>query len=182
MKFLDTCALFFLILTTSVLTAAEESTRNGFYLSGGMGLHYTNLDTLLDGDNYKTQSYVDLITSVKIGLYVASKFALYWQREANWFESDSVIYTSELNGVGGTIYLKDNRYFEIGMGTGILTDTDNLQNDPVTGSAILAGTGFEVNKNTQLGFQYMGIRLDDNFISGASYNTFSAAFKIEFKL
>ena len=182
MKSIEIFALVFFALTISVLSSAEESTRDGLYLSAGIGYHYTTLASIVEGETFATQNHRGLLTSVKIGPYLCPSFALYYQQELNWIEAESYIYTSGLNGIGGTLFLKNNTYFEVGLGFGSLTDMDMIEFEKISGLAILTGIGIGAPGISQMGILCIVTVLDDDIIPGVTYQTFSVAFKFEFKL
>lgn len=163
----------------------EAEVRKGFYLSGGVGLQSLNL--------YGTDSVAEIEedhsgfhTSFKIGGHLSPQWALYYQREASWWDYniEDTLFVAGMSGLGATYFFSPETeagYIEFGAGLGDITwsSENSLQ---ASGSAFIIGAGYQFAKHAQAGAVLTMSATDDEYYSNISYETVSVAAKIEAKL
>lgn len=175
-------------LSISSLAAAEP--RSGFYLSGGLGAHSMFYNQSFDGSDVSSD-YLGVLTSIKIGWHLSPQWALYYQREAAFFNvgaEDPVfqdsLYVTGMAGLGTTYFFRpdvNSMYLEVGAGFGDIADTSGSY-DGVNGLGLMFGFGYEFSEHFQAGFVSILTRIEDDTISGLEYQTATAALKLELKL
>lgn len=187
MTHLHKLALFSPILLVSALSFADNSTRSGFYLSGGAGLHSTELTMTIDGWGQITETNNGFLTAIKLGGYLNPQFALYYLREAAWWSDPDVnnaLVTSGITGIGGSYYFNASGggYLEFGVGFGDLAVNDNGTLSTEVGGAVQFGGGVEVTDHIQIGGTILTTSIPDSYYTDVTYSAFTLAAKVEFKL
>ena len=175
-----------LLITLAAASALSPSVlaeqRSGFYLSGGLGISSNKYEEDWDSDSHSF-SNAGLATSFKIGGYLSPNMALYYQREASfwqWSEADANIYGG-LTGIGATYYFQPSRgpYVAAGIGLGdiVFEDTGDV------GLGMSVGAGYEFSDHIQLGVVYTYTSVEESYyLSDREVSTTAFSGKIEFKL
>ncbi len=149
---------FAAILFTATPALAFDGNRQGFILGLGAGVHSTGIDFIYDGYNDLSQSKSGLATSAKIGGGITNQFALYYVRNASWynapyfdgFTTTDITVTIGLSGLGASYFLAPtapSAYFLAALGIGDISAPfeSNIKSD--TGSAFMVGAGYEFSKH-----------------------------------
>ncbi|WP_028671904.1 hypothetical protein [Saccharospirillum impatiens] len=179
------------VLSLSLITAgalssgiAMADSRSGFYLSGGLGITSVGIEVVEANQTYADSRYRGFGTAVKIGGYINPNFALYYHREAAWFQDDDGDrWVGGLAGIGGSYYFEPQggAYMEISLGISDLSMVDyNAAFN--SGGALLIGVGGEVTDHLQLGAYFMGSDTTDPYYPEVTIEQRTIGVKLELKL
>ncbi|TXR54030.1 outer membrane beta-barrel protein [Reinekea thalattae] len=182
-----TTSLITVFISIPLVMADEvpQDKRSGFYLSGGIGLHYMNYDLLINDGLYASETNYGAVSSVKIGGYLTPQFALYYVRDAAWWNDEDVDSTmlTGLAGIGGSYYFSPNTpstFLEFGLGVGDIQNTTYSTGE--SGGAVMIGLGREITPHIQLSGNILSTSIDDSYYSNVIYETSAIYVKLEFKL
>ncbi len=143
---------FAAILFTATPAIAFDDNRQGFILGLGAGFHSIDIDFIYDGSNIGSQSKSGLATSFKIGGGITDQFALYYVRNASWYNASSfdgdITYAIGLSGLGASYFLAPtapSAYFLAALGIGDISAP--LEGTVDIGSAFMFGGGYEFSSH-----------------------------------
>ena len=164
------------LLLISQTAGAFDEQRQGFILGFGAGLHETTLDFTYNGAKIDSESKGGLATSLKIGAGITNQLAVYYVRNASWyqapisngFETSDTLYTVGISGIGVTYYLSATApswYFLGAVGVGDISAPFDRDVKSDTGGAIMLGGGYEASKHVQLEATFLGTNIDSSDVS-----------------
>ncbi len=157
--------------------------REGFFLAGGIGLNTNTFKASYAGNSASESGYRGILTSFKIGGHINPNFALYYQREASFFDDEEGTgAVAGLSGIGGTYYFDKSGglYIEGGLGLGDFTvDDANLEG---IGGASMVGLGAEINDHLEGGVVLMATSTEETELDGLEYDTLTIGLKLTLKL
>ncbi len=175
------------VVALAVLSAyAEAEPRKGFYLSGGFGIHSSEFSATYEGDTL-SEDNGGIHTSFKIGGHIQPQFALYFVREASWWNDQEMDETlvSGLTGIGGTYYFEPqvgSGYIEFGLGIGDVTAVNDPDIEPLIGTAYTLGLGLEATEHLQFALVYSKSDTSIEDLPGVDFANSAIAGKVELKL
>lgn len=151
---------------------AFDSSRKGFFVGVGGGLHNTSFDSdaMLAGQE-NSGSDTGLATSFKIGGGVTDQFALYYVRYAVWFksttadQSESFTATTGLAGIGASYFFSKSApstYLIGAVGFGDFAAPFEPSIDPGAGSALAIGGGYEFSSHSMLEATLLSVETEDS--------------------
>jgi hypothetical protein len=175
-------SLFATSFLISGIAMAED--RSGFYLSGGLGLTSVGIEVVDGNQTAGEDRFRGFGTAVKIGGYINPNFALYYHREAAWFnDNNGDRWIGGLTGLGGSYYFEPQggAYLEFALG---FSDLGMLEYETSfnSGGALLFGAGGEVTDNLQAGAFFMSSDTEDALNPDVTIEQFTLGVKLELKL
>lgn len=175
-------------LVVSQAASAFDNNRQGFILGLGIGLHTIDLDYKSSGTTVQSNSESGIATSFKIGGGITNQFALYYVRNASWYNApyafgSNATYTVGISGLGATYYFSPTAPSGYVLGAIGIGDIDapfesNVEAD--TGDAFMIGGGYEVSKGVHLEATYLVTDLDSSDISSLTLETSSIQFTVNY--
>ncbi|MFA6903756.1 MAG: hypothetical protein WC236_11815 [Gallionellaceae bacterium] len=153
MKYFKAAVLAATLMSGTTAFAFDDN-REGFILGLGLGIHSLKNDYSLNGASYLTESKSGLATSFKIGAGITNQFALYFVRNASWFNttyaSREVHAVAGISGIGATYFLEPaapSVYVLGAVGGGDYAIPLESTFTTRTGGAVMLGGGYEFDKN-----------------------------------
>ncbi|MFY0664551.1 MAG: outer membrane beta-barrel protein [Natronospirillum sp.] len=180
-----------LVVALVMASGFAHAERNKFVLAAGLGYSVNTFDVSLDSGELETEADNGLVTSFKIGGMINQQHAVYVARQTATvgFEVEGGNSFSggrnSLVGVGYTFYVNPtigSPYVEVAAGFGSYNIEDGLLDLKSSGTAFLAGAGYEINKNFQVGATYSINETENDNADGESYSLTSIALKAELKI
>lgn len=184
-----------LLLVVMMLSATQsfafDDKRQGFLLGLGIGLHDTDIDFTSYGTKTGSATESGLATSFKIGGGITDQFALYYVRNASWFNApyyDGFITTDEtyvlgLSGIGASYFLSPSgpsAYFIGAVGIGDFSVPTRNESD--TGSAVMFGAGYEFQNHVSLEATLLSTNIDSGSSSFLGLESRSFQFTINYNI
>jgi len=145
------------ILVVLSLDANEDSanknieTKKGLFLAIGAGLGQEQLNYLIDSKLDRTDSYLSLATSFKVGIFLSDNLGIFYSNYTNFLSApymnnninSNSIYMDAINGGGIIYYLDRFPHFYLSVGGGMNTFMTIGQRNAESGSAYMASVGYE---------------------------------------
>ena len=183
--------LVFCVLMTSQVAYAFDDNRQGFILGLGAGIHNVDIDFNFNGSTALSESESGLATSFKIGAGITNQFALYYVRNASWYNApysdgvtiSDITYTVGINGIGGTYYLSHSApsgYFLGSIGIGDISAPFESGVESDTGSALMFGGGYQVIEHIQLEATLLITEIDSPDDNRINLKTSSIQFTVNY--
>ncbi len=152
------CLLTVVILFSASSAMAFDDDRDGFFMGFGIGVHSLNNDYFFYDSKMQTDSKNGLATSFKIGYGFTEQVALYYIRNASWFNdsysegysTSDTLYTIGMGGLGITYYFSSSApsaYLMLASGVGDISAPLESNATSDTGCANLFGVGYEFSKH-----------------------------------
>lgn len=187
MKYLIGAVMVSAIVSPVTVKAADGLSRDGLYLSAGLGVHSSALESHAPSGNVTTEAGAGPVLSVKLGGYINPRWALYYHgRSNNWYENyEDALFIAALNGIGATYYfspISGNGYLEASLGLGTLMAVASNEQEVEMGTALSIGLGYEVTRHFQVGVSYFSVAADDSEVQDVEYKSTAIALTADFKL
>lgn len=166
---------------------SSDRERRKFYLAGSVGLGLSGYDrdgnALGDADN----AAPSVATIFKLGGHLTDQVALYWHREAHWWDdSETDEYMAHgLNGVGLTRYENNSApgwYGALALGVGSVRYVSGSGLDTAYGPGLSLGGGYEFNRHLAVGLTTLYSSTRTSGSDRVEYDTGSAALQLQFRL
>ncbi len=170
---------------------AFDDNRDGFFMAFGLGVHSLDNDFIYAGTELKSNSNSGLATSFKIGFGVTEQIALYYIRNASWYNDSyydgysatDTVYTVGINGLGMTYYFSSSSpSFYMMLATGIGDMFTPLETDPAydSGSANLYGIGYEFSNHFTSELTLLKVDIESSEDNQLSLESSSLQFTINY--
>ncbi len=155
---------FACLVFISQVAHALDGNRQGLIVGLGVGYHNLDMEPYYDGTKLGSSSEKGLATSFKIGSGLSNQLAVYYVRNASWFDTGGTTFIIGISGVGGTYYLSPaapSVYFLAAYGIGDMSAPfENVE--PDTGSAVMLGGGYEIDKHRNLEVTFLNTDLESS--------------------
>ncbi len=190
MKILKTVT-FAAILFTATPALAFDDNRQGFILGLGVGSHSLGIDWIYNGRNFGSQAKSGLATSFKIGAGITDQFALYYVRNASWYNAPyfdgytttDTTFTMGLSGLGASYFLAPttpSAYFLAALGSGDLSLPFKSNSTRETGGASMFGVGYEFSRHIMAEGTILNTKIISTDDSRLSIKSTSFQFEINY--
>lgn len=185
------CLLFIFVILSTTPSFAFDDNRQGFLLGFGAGFHSIDIDFIYDGSNIGSQSESGFATSFKIGGGITDQFALYYVRNASWYNAPysdgyttkDITYTIGLSGVGASYFLSPSApsaYFLGAFGIGDISAPFESGVESDTGSAFMLGGGYEFSNHVMVEATLLSTNIESADDSSLSIESSSFQFTINY--
>lgn len=157
--------VFACLIFISQVAYALDGNRQGLIIGLGVGYHNLDMEPYYDGTKLGSSSEKGLATSFKIGSGLSNQLAVYYVRNASWFDMDTeTTFIIGISGVGGTYFLSPTApsvYFLAAYGIGDMSAPfEDIE--PDTGSAVMLGGGYEIDKHRNLEVTFLNTDIESS--------------------